>query len=68
MPVVQKLEIAKDLKFRQKITKANYEKVRSYYPASARHRFQVERLILIKEKNKLIEHSYFWNHSKNTDV
>ena len=36
------------------ITKTNYEKVRSYYPASTRHRFDVERLILIKEKSKLI--------------
>ena len=54
MPVVQKFVIAKVLKLRQKIRKTNYEKVRSYYPASTRHYFDVERLILIKEKNKLI--------------
>ena len=54
MPVVQKFEIAKVLKLWQKITKANYEKVRSYCPASTRHRFDVERLVLIKEKSKLI--------------
>ena len=53
MPVVQKFEIAKVLK-KQKITKTNYEKVRSYYPASTKHHFDVERLILIKEKRKLI--------------
>ena len=54
MPVVPKFEIAKVLKLRQKITKTNYGKVRSYYLASTRHRFDVERLILIKEKSKLI--------------
>ena len=54
MPVVQKFEIAKVSKLRQKITKTNYEKVRSCYPASTRHRFDVEWLILIKEKIKLI--------------
>ena len=54
MPVVPKFKIAKVLKLRQKITKRNYEKVRSYYLASTRHRFDVERLILIKEKSKLI--------------
>ena len=54
MPVVQKFEIAKALKLRQKITKTNYEKVISYYPASTRHRFDIERLILIKEKSELI--------------
>ena len=52
MPVVQKFEIAKALKLRQKITKTNYEKVISYYPASTRHRFDIERLI--KEKSELI--------------
>ena len=50
MPVVQKFEIAKVLKLRQKISKTNYEKVRFYYPARTRHRFDIERLILIKEK------------------
>ena len=54
MPVVQKFEIAKVLKLRQKIPKTNYEKVRFYYQASTRHCFDVERLILIKEKSKLI--------------
>ena len=54
MAVVKKFEIAKVLKLRQKITKTNYEKVRSYYPASTRRHFDVEQLILIKEKSKLI--------------
>ena len=54
MPVVQKFEIEKILKLRQKITKTNYEKDRSYYPSSTRHPFDVERLIHIKEKSKLI--------------
>ena len=44
MPLVQKFEIAKVSKLRQKTTKTNYEKVRSYYPASPRHRIDVERL------------------------
>ena len=50
----KKFEIAKVLKLRQKITKTNYEKVRSNYPASTRHGLDVERLMLTKEKNKLI--------------
>ena len=54
MPVVQKFRISKVSKLRQKIIKTNYEKVRSYYPATTRHRFDVERLILVKEKSKLI--------------
>ena len=48
MPVVQKFEIAKVLKLRQKITKTKQSQ------ASTRHRFDVELLTLIKEKCKLI--------------
>ena len=50
----KKFEIVKVLKLRQKITKTNYEKVKSNYPASTRHGLDVERLMLTKEKNKLI--------------
>ena len=49
----KKFEIAK-VRDNKKIPKTNYEKVRSYYPSSTRHRVDVERLILIKEKSKLI--------------